>query len=189
MHTATFPLIRSTKQSKKGFGLLEVILVFAIVIGAAAVVFTVFQSAKPSADAASEGSNISTIATNLKSTFGISHDYSGVSDITAVEAKAIPASMVSGTTAAPVVSSQWGAVTLSGVAAAAGVPSEYTISYATVPDDTCAKLVSGLAGFFTDVQVNGATVFSAPGVVSEALLMPACSTNGAAGETVAFIGQ
>ena len=72
--------LSSSRQARRdhGFGLLEVILVFAIVIGAAAVVFSVFQSAKPTSDAANEVSNYATIVGNLKTTYGIHRVYTGI---------------------------------------------------------------------------------------------------------------
>lgn len=178
------------KRAAKGFGLLEVILVFAIVIGAAAVVFTVFQSAKPSADASNEGSNISTIATNLKSTFGVNHDYSGVTNAAAVQAKAVPTSMISGTATAPVVQSQWGTVTLTGAAATTTTPSQFTIDYTTVPTDTCAKLVSGVQGFFDSVSVGGAPV-SANGqpTTSTSIITQCAGASGASSVDVRFVGH
>lgn len=156
------------KRASKGFGLLEVILVFAIVIGAAAVVFTVFQSAKPSADASNEASNLTTIATNLKSTYGINHDYTGLTNATAISAKVIPSSLTDGTN----VNSQWGSVTV-----APGTPtSTFTITYAAVPTDTCAKFVSGVAGFFQDVKVGGATVFTS-GKPDQSLIISKCAAS------------
>lgn len=180
-------LLRNRKS--KGFGLLEVILVFAIVIGAAAVVFTVFQSAKPSADASNEGSNISTIATNLKSTYGISNSYTGLTNTTAIQAKAIPASMTDGTN----VTSGWGAVTVAadaggGNAAVCATAGRcFDITYSTVPQDACLKLVQGIAGFFDDVTVDGTEVFTA-GKIDPAKAVGACGGSAYAGSLV-FIGH
>lgn len=173
------------KRVTKGFGLLEVILVFAIVIGAAAVVFTVFQSAKPSADASNEASNLTTLATNLKSTYGINHDFSGVSNANAILAKAVPAPMVSGTN----IVSQWGAVTVAPVAAD---KTEYTITYAGVPTDTCAKFVSGVAGFFPTAigTTAGGTDIMANGVFASGQPVTACAGASAATTvTVSFTGK
>lgn len=55
---------RLFKRTRKGFGLLEVILVFAIVIGAAAVVFEVFLPAQQAAAADHDRAMASTIASN-----------------------------------------------------------------------------------------------------------------------------
>lgn len=142
------------RHTSKGFGLLEVILVFAIVIGAAAVVFTVFQSAKPSSDAANEVSNATTIATNLSSTFGINHNYSGLGatdDGPAIAGKIIPASMVVDATHAR---SQWGNL----LVIADVDPTTYELFYDAVPADACAKFVSGAAGAFNTVYVSNQPV-------------------------------
>lgn len=169
------------KSTSRGFGLLEVILVFALVIGAAAVVFSVFQSAKPSADASNEGSNLSTIATNIKSTYGINHNYTGLDNTSAIAAKIIPSSMASGTST---VTSQWGAVTV-----AAGTPTtEFTITYAGVPTETCAKFVTGVAGFFPDgITVGGTTVLDTNGKLDPAALATNC--NAAAPVDIVFTGR
>jgi type II secretory pathway pseudopilin PulG len=179
------------KRASKGFGLLEVILVFAIVIGAAAVVFTVFQSAKPSADASNEGSNISTIATNLKSTYGVNHSYAGLTAANALLAKAIPTPMINAS-ATNGIQSQWGNVNVTEVTAAnatvSGVDS-FDINYASVPTDTCAKLVTGVAGFFDDVQVGGTSVFTNKQPDNTKIIPDCAGASGASTVTLDFIGH
>lgn len=57
------------KVWRRGFGLLEIILVFAIVIGAAAVVFTVFSSAQHRADTEHDRELVRTLGANLSTLF------------------------------------------------------------------------------------------------------------------------
>jgi hypothetical protein len=57
------------RRSRRGFGLLEVILVFAIVIGAAAIVFTVFSSANDAAAVDHDHAMATTIRANVYSIF------------------------------------------------------------------------------------------------------------------------
>lgn len=65
------------RRKSRAFGLLEVILVFAIVIGAAAVVFTVFSSSNGSAQADRVVEETNMIAANIRtSPWGMNHDYS-----------------------------------------------------------------------------------------------------------------
>ena len=65
------------KHRSRAFGLLEVILVFAIVIGAAAVMFTVFSSSNGSAQADRVVEETNMIAANIRtSPWGMNHDYS-----------------------------------------------------------------------------------------------------------------
>lgn len=138
--------IRSKAQG--GFGLLEMILVFILVIGAAAVVFTMFGSAKPSAEASNESQELSTLAANLQGTFGLGRDYSNLTDASAVQAKAVPENMVSGTTAAPTIINGWGGDLTLGPGAN---KTQFSIEYAGIPAAACVKFVTAAAGFFDNV--------------------------------------
>jgi len=61
-----------------GFGLLEVILVFAVILGAAGVIFSVFHSAQVSAQASSETQFVRTASADAHSVF-LNHNYVGIS--------------------------------------------------------------------------------------------------------------
>lgn len=65
-------------RHRRGFGLLEVILVFALLIGAGVAVFDVFRSAQASAEATDTNERLNTLAANARATFG--HDYSPLFD-------------------------------------------------------------------------------------------------------------
>ena len=134
--------IRSKAQG--GFGLLEMILVFILVIGAAAVVFTMFGSAKPSAEASNESQELSTLAANLQGTFGLGRDYSNLTDASAINAKAVPENMVSGTS---VINGWGGALTLGPGAN----KTQFSIEYVGIPAAACVKFVTAAAGFFDNV--------------------------------------
>lgn len=62
----------------RGFGLLEIILVFVLVIAAGVITFSVFQSAQSSAQADDEAQRLTTVAANLRSTMGINHNYAAL---------------------------------------------------------------------------------------------------------------
>ncbi|KRE90863.1 hypothetical protein ASG87_01620 [Frateuria sp. Soil773] len=89
-----FPRVRMKRRSR-AFGLLEVILVFAIVIGAAAVTFTVFSSASASSGAAKTADQLNLLAANLRaSPFGLAHDYTGLSNDSALKGAIFPANLL-----------------------------------------------------------------------------------------------
>jgi len=67
--TLPFPSRALTRRARRGFGLLEVILVFAIVIGAAAVTFSIYASAKRSADVDHDRQMAQTVAANIMTIF------------------------------------------------------------------------------------------------------------------------
>lgn len=179
-------MVISAIQKRRGFGLLEVILVFAIVIGAAAVVFTVFQSAKPSADASAEVEHAQLIASNVKSAFGTTTTsaYSTLSTALAIKGKTIPTSMV----AADGVSanSAWGAVTVDfdggngtyGLCTTSGHC--FDIAFYGVPVDACLKFVTGLVASFPDgVKVGNINVTPAPYKLDIPTATTQCAVNNA----------
>lgn len=108
----------SLPRKHSGFGLLEVILVFAIVIGAAAVVFSVYQSAQPAAEADRAVSYASTISGNMQTFYQINHSYRGLDNAMAIKANIIPSAMVNSPT---LLNSEWGPVTV-GPSAIGGGP-------------------------------------------------------------------
>lgn len=81
MNAVASPLcsIPRLKRRSKAFGLLEVILVFAIVIGAAAAVFTVFGFANASSEANAIVDQTNLVAANLRaSPWGVAHNFSDI---------------------------------------------------------------------------------------------------------------
>lgn len=84
-----------TKRRSRAFGLLEVILVFAIVIGAAAVTFTVFSFANGASGASNTADQLNLMAANMRSSpFGLAHNYTGLSTTSAVQAQIIPPGLI-----------------------------------------------------------------------------------------------
>jgi hypothetical protein len=86
MNTLALPSISGRvrpfqRRSRLGFGLLEVILVFAIVIGAAAIVFTVFSSANDKAAVDHDHQMSATIRGNVFSIFPAHWDASNGSPV------------------------------------------------------------------------------------------------------------
>jgi type II secretory pathway pseudopilin PulG len=67
--TLPFPSRALTRRARRGFGLLEVILVFAIVIGTAAVTFGVFIPAQRAADVSHDRQMAQTVAANIMTIF------------------------------------------------------------------------------------------------------------------------
>lgn len=87
-------LTLSPPRTRKGFGLLEMILVFAIVIIASAVGFSVYESAKPSANAANDAKILVMIAANTRALYVSQHDYAGLKPWVAVAGKVYPPSLL-----------------------------------------------------------------------------------------------
>lgn len=73
----SFPLHRSLPRKRRGFGLLEVILVFAIVIGAAAVIFYVNQSATTAAEVDHDRTMMNVVESNALAMYGANWNGAG----------------------------------------------------------------------------------------------------------------
>lgn len=160
------------RHHSRGFGLLEIILVFAIVIGAGAVTFEVFKSASASAQAADESDRLNAIAASITgSALGIAHNYDpmgGASPGMNTTNSAIGGSFLQKyytSTANGGSTNQWGGSVLIGsfpyaasLNQAAG--SLFVIQTSNVPQDVCPKLLAALASnsqFFGVVMTSTGT--------------------------------
>lgn len=139
-------------RRRRGFGLLEVILVFAIVIGAAAVVFAVFQSANASSNASTVNEQINTVIANLRtSPWGMSHNYGSMPTNALVTAHLAPPAMIQNgeavTPYGPILVAPW-----------YDNPMQFDINLNHIPDlgGECSKVVAGFGAMgFDDILVAG----------------------------------
>jgi type II secretory pathway pseudopilin PulG len=137
---------------RRGFGLLEVIVVFALVIGAAAVTFTVFTSANASSSASALTDDLKLVASNLRSSpWGLAHDYTTLDVPSAIKAGLFPKGLLQdGLPTTP-----YGPINLS--VSYVG-PRQFDINTNFIPDSgaECAKTVAAFAAVgFDDVLVAG----------------------------------
>ncbi len=144
---------------QQGFSLLDTILALAIGLGVMAAVFITYVATRPSAEANDEANQAATIAQGLRDSFGITQSYSGLTNSTAVASHVVPGAMVSGTSA---INSAWGPVTISAAAvdgAAPGSTNGFSLAYASVPQEACAKFIQIVSGSFpSGITVNGDSV-------------------------------
>lgn len=178
------------QRPQSGFGLLEVILVTALVLVAGAIVFAVFESARPSSQASTEVTKLSTLATNLKGAYGINHDYSGLSVESVIDNHQLLPDMINTTTTAK---SQWGAVELTPAAINGNINRGFQIVYRDVPTNACLKFVLGAAPLFpSGIAVGTGTsinVLKTDHTVDMTLAVPACSPTDSDSVDVVFVGQ
>lgn len=160
------PFRRSlTQRRSRAFGLLEVILVFAIVIGAAAVTFTIFDSSSASANAAALTDEMTLVTANLRaSPYGLAHDYTNLTSDSAVKAGVFPKSMVvNGVPMTP-----YGPISVS---ESYVTPQQFDININYVPDSgaQCTKLMSALgAAGFDQILMAGSGPEDSGGPVTDA---------------------
>ena len=148
---------------RRGFGLLEVIVVFALVIGAAAVVFTTFTSSNGSAEAANQAESMGAVIGNIQSLYP-HHDFSNLNAAVAANPKAFfPASMID---ASGTPHNAWGPILVFPYYLNAH---QFDINFNKVPAESCAKFITALAsGHPDDLKVAGSGADDVGGTVLKA---------------------
>lgn len=170
------------RKSKKGFSLLELLLVLGIIAALVVAAFIVYPKVQASQRAQAESNNIATIQAGVKALYTSASSFTGLTNSVAVQAKIFPDNMLSGSgTAATPINAFKGTVTLAsastGPSTTAG--SSFTITYANVPAAECTKIITAAAGNFYDAGVGTAgNVKAAGGVLDIAKATAQCQTGG-----------
>lgn len=150
------------EKHKKGFSLLELLLVLGIIAALVVGAFIVYPKVRSSQQAEQESKNIATIKANLLSLYAPVADVTGVSNTVAINAQIFPDNMLvkSGSTVSDVVNSFKGKVTINSTNYASMGKVFFNISYQNVPQEVCAKLVSAVSGTMDQITIAGNTAKS-----------------------------
>jgi len=168
-------LLKNRKQ--KGFTLTEILLV--LVIAAAIVIsaFIIYPKVQASARAEAESKNIATIVAGVKALYTSTSSYTGITKTILVNAKVFPDNMLSGTGSSATPINSWkGAVDVT-AATINNAGDAFTITYNGVPTAECVKMVSGMAGNFDSVGVNGTNVKASGAALNVATTASSCAAN------------
>ena len=171
--------VRSYTRKPRGFTLVELAVVLAIIVLAAAGIIARQRSTNQTAQVQSEAGNLQAVIGKINSTFSGRTNYAGATTAFLLAQGAFPTSMVNG---AAVVNTWNGAVT---VAPGAGNTS-VDITYAGVPTRACIELVANASRSYRQLTVGASLVKTT--TQSEAdltLTQTACET--APGGTVSVI--
>ena len=156
------------KKSKKGFSLLELLLVLGIIAALVVAAFIVYPKVQASQRAQAESNNIATIQAGVKALYTSTSSFTGLTNSVAAKANIFPDNMLinSGTFARPINVFK-GNVTLAedktGPSGADG--SSFTITYENVPASECTKIITAAAGNFYTAGVGTAGNVKAAGEV------------------------
>ncbi len=166
-------LLNSKRKSKKGFSLLELLLVLGIIAALVVAAFIVYPKVQ-----ASQRAQAATIQAGVKALYTSASSFTGLTNTVAVQAKIFPDNMLSGSgTAARPINSFKGNVTLTatstGPSSAAG--SSFTITYNNVPAAECVKIATAAAGNFYITMVGTTVVKPAGGILDVAATAAACN--------------
>lgn len=142
----------------KGFTLLELLLSFAIILGAAIVAFYVYPKVKANADANVENNNLITLQAGIKTLFRSKSNFSGVSPRVAIDAMIAPSKMIADNQLVNSWKGQVGinAVNLNNLGSGGGADA-FSISYSNVPAEACIKLALGTGSSFDAISIIGAS--------------------------------
>ncbi|HAH2526726.1 TPA: prepilin-type N-terminal cleavage/methylation domain-containing protein [Escherichia coli] len=159
------------KKSKKGFSLLELLLVLGIIAALVVAAFIVYPKVQASQRAQAESNNIAAIQAGVKALYTSASSFTGLTNSVAVQAKIFPDNMLSGSgsSAKPINAFKGNVVVASansGPSAAQG--SSFTITYSNVPAAECTKIITAVAGNFYAVgagDVGGEGSLKAAGEV------------------------
>lgn len=173
-------------KNKKGFTLLELLAVLIIIAVLGTGLYFIVAKVNSSGDAKAEDKNIQLIASALRSTYGNTASFTGLSGslTSLITAGVFPTSIVSGTT---LVNKWGGAYTLASYSVAPGTDNYFDITDANIPRDICNKLANSTASSFPLVNING-TPFKTVAVPNPdpSVSVPLCNNQT---NTIDFIGQ
>lgn len=161
----------ASTQNKKGFSLIEMLLVLGVLAVLLVAAFVVYPRVRDASRANNEVTNLTAIKASINNLYATKGgNYAGLNTGVANQARAFPTSMNSGTFTGTAVTSSWGAkvavdvTTADLVVGGTTVPAgrAFTVSYDDVPDGVCLGLVSGAAGNFSQITVGGTATIVAP---------------------------
>lgn len=167
--------------SQAGFGLLEVILVFVIILGASAATFAVYQSARTSAAISKEIDLLTLEGQAIHEVYAQQHNFTGLNDSTAANSKVIVPTqyVVHGapvnTYGRPSTIKAYGVATSPIKACRNGVDSCYTIQ-TSVDSADCVRFVMALHPIYPLIAVNLNGVMSSDEkTIKQPLLLTQCA--------------
>ena len=168
------------KQKRKGFSLLEILLVLAIAAALVVGAFIVYPKVQSGERAQREAQKIATIAAGVKSLYAAVAYYTDVSTASVVHAHVFPDDMLPDATSTQPVNAWKGAVTIApsneGPSGVTG--SSFTITYPNVPAIDCTRVVSQIAVNYYIVRVGSTVVKPSNGLLDPASLGVACQAGG-----------
>lgn len=160
MKSASFP-----RNNKKGFSLVELLLVLGVLAVLLVAAFVVYPRVRDANRANTEVSNLTAIKASINNLYASKGgDYKGLTTAVANQARVFPSSMNSGTYTGAAVNSSWGGAVKAEVTTAetttdgAAIPAgrAFTVTYESVPEGVCLGMISGAAGNFSQIEVGSA---------------------------------
>lgn len=146
-------------NNKKGFTLVEILLVVGFMALAGIGIYTVFGKTNTSNKALQESRNINVLKAGIKNIYGGSQGYGGLSNGVLNDSRTTPESMRKVPYDSPdsTITNMFGGSVLvvPTVLGGSGLNNGFRISYSKVPGDVCSKLVTMVDKNIEQITVNG----------------------------------
>lgn len=144
------------RGKSKGFTAIELLAVLAVVGIILVVAWPRIKQMFTSGYVTNEIGNVNILKTNIKSLYSATpNNYTGLTDTIMVNAQMIPTNMEDGSTP-PNIVSPWGSITLG----TATSNTQFTITYAGIPAEDCARFASETYAGFQSLIVGSTTITS-----------------------------
>lgn len=174
------------KNKKKGFTLVEILLVVGFIALAGIGIYTVYSKVQNSNAALTESKNLDTLRAGVKNLYGGNSNYAGISNSILNDARITPDSMrkipyQQGDSA--INNSFGGSVTVNAGDAGGGTNNIFYFVYKNVPGSVCAKLITGAGAGWDHIVVNSGTVVKqfGTGRLDVGALSSACAQDSGSG--------
>ncbi|EMY6875388.1 prepilin-type N-terminal cleavage/methylation domain-containing protein [Escherichia coli] len=143
-------------KNKKGFSLLELLLVLGVIAALVVSAFIVYPKVRDARYVDIEAKHIGQIYASVKTVYTGQPNYSGLSTTAvAMPAQFFPDDMISEKTTWAI--SSWGGyvvVDSNNVSPSGGTASSFTISYSDVPESVCVRLISAVESSFYNIYLS-----------------------------------
>lgn len=140
-------------KKRKGFTLVEILLVTGFISLASIAIFTIFNAASTASKSRDEMWQLEELANKIKANYGVVSNYGGVNNAVVIANNYAPVKMING---GGLSNSFGGAVIISAATIGGGTANNaFMITSLNVPGNVCPKLVSLSTQYFNVVRING----------------------------------
>jgi len=147
----------SLNKRRKGFTLIEVLLVVGFIAIASVGVYVIYNKVQTTNNANKEAKNLDLIRAGIKQLYSTQTSYAGLSNQVVNSARITPENMTTSNNN-QIVNSFGGSVTITPVSLNNGTNNAFRITYERVPGEVCIKLASSVAAQFNQVTVGNTNI-------------------------------